>query len=280
MQRARTKLPVIFIVLTVAVSCALRFFQLLRLTDSSTGMVESSSSTSIALYACLTLCLAFSFWYGILYKKRQTVFNIENSGKSVGFLTLLMAIFFFADFIHQCYNCYSYVESVTYVEYTYVIPLVVSAVFAVISCFYFLVFFLSSRGANYDFRNFTVFHFAPAVWAFARLCVIMSKLVDPLDGIETCMEFAVLILAICFNFCFLSAVDKKNARVTCLFSFSAVSLSSFCTVLTVPRILMIISGNIKLLAKPDFSTITYLVLGLFALAVIRDISKKNTKEIY
>lgn len=276
----RTRLPVVLIILTVAASCALRFFQLLRLTDTSTGLVDSSSPTSAGIYICLALCLAFSFWYGVITKKKQAVFDIENSGKSVGFLTLLMAVFFFADFIHQCYNCYSYVESVSYIEYTYVVPLVISSVFAVISCFYFLIFYLSSRGTNYDFRNFTVFHFAPAIWAFARLCVIMSKLVDPIGGIETCLEFLVLILAICFNFCFLSGLDKKKAQVTSLFSFSAVSLSSFCIVLTVPRILMIISGNIKLLVKPDFSTITYLVLGLFALAVIRDISKKNTKEIY
>lgn len=280
MQRARTKLPVLFIALTVIGSCALRFFQLLKFTDSSTGLVENKSELSFAVYGLMGLSLIFSLLYGKTVKDRHSIFNIENSGKTVYVSALVLAVAFFADFIHQCYNCYSYIESVSYVEYTYVIPLIISSVLAVISSFYFIVFYLSSKNTNYDFRNFTVFHFAPPAWAFTRLCVIMSKLVDPLDGIETCIEFLVLVLAICFMFSFVSTVDKKDAQVTCFFTFSCVSLFSFGAVLAVPRILMLISGNVKLLSKSDFSVSTYLMLGVLAFAVIRDISKKNTKETY
>lgn len=280
MQRARTKLPVLFIALTVVGSCALRFFQLLKFTDHSTGLVDEKNELSLVVYGLLGLSLVFALLYGKTVKDRHCVFNIEKSGKAVYISALVLAVSFFADFIHQCFNCYSYIESVSYVEYTYVIPLIISAVLGLISSFYFIVFYLSSKGTNYDFRNFTVFHFAPSAWAFTRLCVIMSKLVDPLDGIETCMEFVVLVLTICFMFSFVSAVDKKDAGVTCFFTFSCVSLFSFGFVLTVPRILMLISGNIKHLANSDFSVSTYLMLGILAFAVIKDISKKNTKEIY
>lgn len=278
MQSARTKLPVVFIVLSVICACALRFFQLFSLTDTNTGLVVGGEKTSALIYALIAFCAVLCAVSAKSIKEKERKFTIAHKNPQILFCSGALSVFFFADFIHQCFNCYNYVGRVSYVEMAYVIPLVISAALGIVSSFYYAALSMTINGANYDFRNFTVFHFAPAAWAFTRLCVIMTKLVDFLDGIETYLEFVTLVLVICFSFSFVSAIDKKDGNITWLFAFSAVMLLSMSLLLTVPRILMMISGNYALLSDTDFSLGTYFMLGIFAVSVLKNANKESLKE--
>lgn len=278
MQSARTKLPVVFIIVAVICACALRFFQLFTLTDTDTGLVVTGEKTSGAIYILTVVCAVLCGIYAKGVKERQQKFTLNSNKRWVLLFSAGLSIFFFVDFIHQCFNCYDYIGRVSYVELAYIIPLVISAALGVLSSFYYAALSMTISGANYDFRNFTVFHFAPAAWAFTRLCIIMTKLVDFFNGIETYLEFITLVLVICFSFCFVSAVDKKDGTVTAPFVFSAVMLFAASLILTVPRIIMMITGNYALLSDADFSLGTYFMLGIFAFSVVKNINNESLKE--
>lgn len=278
MQSARTKLPVVFIAVSVICACALRFFQLFTLTDTNTGLVVGGEATSIAVYCIIAFCALMCAVYAKGVSRLNNKFALPLKNRQVIFCSGALSVFFFVDFIHQCFNCYNYVGKVSYVEPAYLIPLIICAALGVASSFYFAALSMTVNGANYDFRNFTIFHFVPAAWAFTRLCVILTKLVDFFNGIETYAEFITLVLVICFLFSFVSSIDKKDSTVTSFFAFSAAMLLAMSLILTVPRILMMISGNYDLLADTDFSPGTYFMLGIFAVSVLKNVNKESIKE--
>ena len=278
MQSARTKLPVIFIAVSVIFACALRFFQLFTLTDIKSGLVVGGEKTSCAIYGIIALCALACGVFAKSIGRLDIKFVLPRKNNYVIFCSTALSVFFFIDFIHQCFNCYNYVERVSYVEPAYIVPLIICAALGIVSSFYFAVFTMTVKGTNYDFRNFTIFHFAPAAWAFTRLCVILTKLVDFFNGIETYIEFITLVFVICFSFSFVSSVDKKDGTITSFFAFSSVMLLSASLILTVPRVLMMITGNYNLLTDTDFSLGTYFMLGIFAVSVLKNVNKESLRD--
>lgn len=278
MQRTTAKLSVFSIFITVLAACALRFFQLLALTDAQTGLVAQNGKSSVVLYIMLMLCFAGTLLYCKGLELKVRTFDFENNGKAVSVGAVLLALSFFADFIHQCYNTYSYLEGASYMEYRYLIPLILSALLALVSSFYFITFSKTANGANYDFRNFTLLHFAPLAWAFTRLCMIMTRLLNAVSDVETGVEFIFLAIFISFMFSFISAVDKKECAATGVFVFTAAALCEVAFVIVLPRVLMIVSGKLNDLFIPDFTAVSYIMLGVFSLILIRDINKRNLKE--
>ncbi len=275
MQRTRARLSVFLIIITVIAACALRFFQLFKLTDSDTGLVTGSSGTSLIIYSLLALTLGFAVIYAGFDDIKVKTFDFENKNKKILMASFLLMLGFFVDYIHQCYNCCIYFDSVSYVEYTYVIPLIISGLLALMSSFYIFTFMLTVKSSGYDFRNFTVLHFLPLAWGFSRLCVIMTKIVYALSGIESIIELGTLIFSMCFWLNFISAVDKQNFAAAKTFVFSSIMLMAFSTVLVVPRALMIITGNASLLYEKDFTSTAYIMSGIFACVLTLDINKRN-----
>lgn len=275
MQSAKAKLPVLFITASVICACALRFFQLFTLTDASTGAVIGGKKSSIALYVLMLFCAVICAVSALRDKKSQNkTLVFSPKGKAVFISSCLLSVCFFFNFIRLCFNCYSCTQTAAYISASYIVPLMLSAVFAILSCFYFAVLALTARGSNYDFKNFTVFHFAPAVWAFLRLCILMTG-ISLMGAVEAYIEVAVLALIICFVFCFAYTVDNKDGVVAPIFAFSCRMLLAVSAILTVPRLLMLITGNGELLYNAELSLGTYLMLGVFAVSVISRQSENN-----
>ena len=276
MQRTRSKLPVLFIVITVISSCTLHFFQLFE-NGGSIGGIKFEVSSFIT-YLLVFLNFIFAGVYSYNKKNTAQAFDFDNTGKSVYVSSAALAAAFFVDFIHQCYNCYDYIQRVSYIEYKYVCLIGISGIFALISCFYFIVFSLTSKGENYDFRNFTWLHFSPVGWAFARLFAMMIKIVDVKIEVDAFLEFLFLTMFLCFIFSFISAVDRKSGNVSRVFHFSSICVSSLAAVIVIPRMIMAIIGKSELLNSVNFSGILYAMLGMFVFVYQIDLNNKIGKE--
>lgn len=259
-------------VLTVAV-CVLRFFQLLKYTDSETGFVTGGKNLTYSIYALLIGCFAVAAVYAFGKREYKTTLSYGSSKMVLGISYLLPAAFFF-DFIHQCYNCFDYIQKTAYVEYNYIIPLAVSGVAALLSSFYFFTFAVTYRGSNYDLKNFTSFHFMPVIWAFFRLIVIMTRIMNVLTGVDDFCEFIFLAFLLSFLFCFISALDKMQEKATGLFVFFAIITAVMSCVVALPRIAMLISGNANVLNKVTYSCTAYIAVGIFAAALVADLKKR------
>lgn len=274
MQNAKGKITAYLISIPIAVSCVLRFFQLLRYTDKSTGLLTGEKNEfSIIIYAMLLAVMVIDAVYCAKKTELCLLPDAKNVSKTKYFASLFLVIAFFVDFIHQAYNCYDYLSRGSYVDNTYIILLIISALLALLCCFYFSIFALTVNGSNYDYRNFTLLHFVPAMWGFARLVLIMVKIIDIRLGIDTMLEFLLLCALLMFFFCFISMVDN-NGKGSRLFVFFAIASLSASLILVLPRFAMLLSGRAELLHNVNYTGVTYVACGIFAVSFL--LKNKNT----
>ncbi len=274
MQKTRARLPVLLIIITVIAACVLHFFQLYD-GQNEGKILFSENLPSYIVYVLIFSGFIFAFFYAVFKKNLSCTFDTQKGKASIFLSSVLLALSFFYDFIHQGYNCYSYASSAFYIDYTYVVPMGISGVFALISSFYFFTLAMTEKNENYDFKNFTLLHFAPVAWAFVRLIGIMVQIVDVKINIEVFCEFILLCVTLCFLFSMISAVDKNGENTTRVFVFSSVLLTFMSCIVALPRIALIIMGVSGVFGEVTFSSVTYIMLGLFSFTLLYDINKRS-----
>lgn len=274
MRKTRARLPVFLIVITVIAACVLHFFQLYG-EHSKDVSSFSWDFPSYIVYVLIVLGFIFAFFYAVFKKNLARTFDIQKGKAGIFLSSVLLAVSFFYDFIHQGYNCFSYASSSFYIDYTYIVLIGISGVLALISSFYFFTLALSEKNENYDFKNFTFLHFAPVAWAFVKLIGIMMQIVDVKINIEVFCEFILLCVTLCFLFSMICAVDKNGENTTRVFVFSSVLLTFMSCIVALPRIVLIIMGVSSIFGEVTFSSVTYIMLGIFSFTLLYDINKRS-----
>ncbi|MCM1114198.1 MAG: hypothetical protein NC397_01730 [Clostridium sp.] len=277
MQKTRAKIPVYLLVLMVIASCVLRFFQLLKYTDHY-GDIAVKSSIPIFIYGMFFGELILTAIYAFKIKATGNIFNFNTANKSSYFASSFLCAAFFIDFLHQCINCFNYISSASYIEYAYIIPLGLSALFSLINCFYFVTFALTAKGSNYDFRNFTLLHFSPIIWGIAKLVIIMVKIVDITINIEICLEFLLLVFMLIFFFSYISLIDKHGNDTGRTFVFSAVMTITMSVIVALPKLISLFIIGKEAFMAVNYSCITYIAIGVFALVLLNKALKPEIGE--
>ena len=267
MQRARGKLPIYLIAVLVFSSCLVHFFQLLRFTDNSTGYINGSTIMPVIVYVLVFAAVGLAGLYSNRCENLMPI-DLSDGNRKLYFSSVFLSVTMFADFLHKCFRCYDYISKTAYVEYAYIIPLVLSGLAALICCFYFAVFSITAKGSNYDFRNFTFLHLVPVLWSFTRLILIMIKIVDVKQDSDTVLEFLLLSFMLMFFFSYVLILDNSG-RASKLFVFSALSTFVIASVIALPRIAIIITGKGEVLYPVDYTSISYFAAGLFAVLQIK-----------
>ena len=267
MQKTRVKLPVYLISLPVIASCVLRFFLLLNYTDKDTGYVKNGGEITVIIYVLLLVTALLTAFYS---KNKQISDNLLSFDKNIRlqrFSSAFLALTFFIDFIHQCFNCYQELSKTVYVEYTYLAILIVSALFALLCSFYFLCYSMTAGGFGYDFKNLRLFHFAPIVWAMARLLIMLLRIIDAKQDVESVLEFLTVVAAVAFMFCFVLMLDTNGSGTKALVFFSIFTFL-LSLILVIPRLIFILIGGFGLLPSVTYTSLNYLAFGIFAIVLI------------
>ena len=253
--------------ITALAACFLRFFQLIRFTDSKTGFVIGNESLTYILYGVLILSVIFAVIYSLISRNKIRKISLSII-KGIYISLIAFCVLPLFDFVHQVNNCYSYIQTASrqsYVEYNYLLPMGFQAIFALLSCYYLIVCAKSVRETKIDFKNFKLFHLVPLAWGFCRLLVIMTEIFD-VESVEKLLEFIFIIFYCGFTLCCASScTDNEKKLIKPSFSFFALGLFSLSFSFSFARILMIISGEYEKLSKVSFSAVTYLFIGIFAL---------------
>lgn len=278
MKKVLSRLSLIIIAVLSAAGCFLRLFQLLRYTDNNTGLVTSNAGISYAVYAIVGVAVLASALYAYCQSDGKSLSAVSSS-KSLYVCSILCAVSFFYDFVRQSLSVYSYFEENRYIEYNYIAFVILSAVSAVLSCFYMVMCAKRLSGNNFSFKSLGVFHFAPVLWAFSRLVTIMIRIVDFKENTESCCEFVFLISFICFFFSLICAVDRQDKRISRLLYFwgTMTFFSSF--IISTSRLLVVLFGRQFLLYDASFSSITYLLCGVTALCAVLCALKEDKRII-
>ena len=181
MRNTKAKIYALFIVITVVVACVSRFF---LFSETLNDSAHSSNILLYSVYLFMVLSAVFSALYASCAKKNAKTFDFEQAPKGIYITSLALSITFFYDFLHQGYNCYKYLTEADYTDYTYLVPVLIGCVSALVCCFYYITVAATAKNTNYDFRNFTLLHFVPLVWALSKLFLIMFKIVDITENID------------------------------------------------------------------------------------------------
>lgn len=264
MRKTRAKIPVFLIALPVIVSCVLRFFILLDFTDKKTGYVVAENQLPMFTYAAVFVLIIFVALFSRHKTELSPLLEFQKNSRGECLALSFLSLSFFADFLYQGYNCYDYLSGTNYIEYVYIIPLIISAMFALICCFYFGCAAMTANGSNYDFRNLKVFHFAPIIWGLIKLIIMMLKIIDIRLGIENVLEFLLLAFMMMFFFSFLSMIDNDGVPSR-MFVFFATATFALSVILVMPRAALIIIGKAEVLSRVTYSGLNYIAIGIFAL---------------
>lgn len=220
MQKSRVGVPAFLITLPVMVSCILRFFLLLRYTDEDTGLITGGKALLIAMYALLILFAVLAALHSRSKELCNNLLSINKNTRTVSVVTLVTAVSFFFDFVHQCINTYYEFSRDGYADYLYLTVLVLCALLALICSFYFLSCYTTQSGSNYDFKNLKLFHFAPVMWGISRLLVMLQKIIDIRSNAESLIEIVFLSCILGFFICFVAVLDKNGVGSGALVFFA------------------------------------------------------------
>ncbi len=246
-------------------AAVIRCVQLFYYTDSSTGYVNGSGKKLIIeLYIFIAAGILLFAFSAFPFHGKNTDKSEINPGKGMFLLSLLCAAGMFYDFIYQCVRCYLYVDQTSYPAANRIVPMVLCAVFALVSCAYFAVLCQCSRTRRFEFGRLWFLRLAPFFWAFCNVLVGMTDYGNVIYDVDSALKYLALIFGLLFFFSLFASREEKFSRVGSLVFFGC-SYGALCFVLAFPRIIAFAAG--AGLPAPDFSAPAFLFTGIFAFAV-------------
>gem|GEM_PF-2258097 len=272
-QRIKT-VPVLLIFAAAFCAGGLYFYQLLRLCNSHTGMLEKGFTTIYVLYALIFAVILLSVRYAFKRKRTQESVYLKETSLPVSYACALASAGLLYDFVHQCFNCYRYFDNKGYIDYAYIIPTVLSGIFALLCASFFIALFLTARGTGVDFRRILFLSFAPVVWCAMRIFTKMNNMFDFVKGVEPLLELALLISLLIYFAVFISESESSNpASVSFIFQSLITAFLAF--LVSVPRLLVMLLAGYKTLYPVDFSCSAYLFIGVFIITLLYDNRKRE-----
>ena len=270
MQKTKAKLPVLIISVLVIGACFLRFFQLLNTPEVSAQTIESYSKLSYLIYALIAIMLAVSL---VLALKKPNACQVIRQSRVISISSLIASAGMFIDFINQSSVCFKYFSNTRYVEYAYIIPLALSGIFSLVSCFYLICISLTSRGRNFDFKKFNFLHLSIILFGVARFVKITTAIVDVRSDIDSILEFLFLIFIVFAWFGYISFIYGEGKGKSILFTLS--SIMSFCVsiVFFVPYLLYAFVNFDGVINETTLSAVSYFAMGVFSISLVSENKK-------
>ncbi|MCD7797383.1 MAG: hypothetical protein LUG95_07270 [Clostridiales bacterium] len=256
------------------VSCFMRLYQLLRLTDSATGLVVSNTSFSYYIYLLLAVAMIVSILYSASLSKSER--QISLRGNKVGNAVLIfLCLSFFLDFLHQCSLFYENYTSSEYSNYGYAIFSAVSALLTLLSCLYCIMSLIYFKGTNYKFSSLGFLHFVLIIWALCRMIMILTQIMNIDESAESFCEFIFLTVFVCFLLSLILYHDSKSGGA--MKAITVFGSMLFCTsaLIAWSRIIAVVSGQSYLLYDVSFTSLTYAIIGVYALVIVLTSVKKD-----
>lgn len=256
----------------------LRAVQLCRYTDKYGLIVKGAESTIIAYYVLSLLLFALSLVFfcrrGRLLQQDDSLDFFNEKSQLLCLTSVFAGVSMFADFIFRVILSYNYISGTPGAKLNYFIPLCVSAVFSLLCAFYFIAVGISFNSDKYVFKDFRYLHIIPLLWAVSVLCTCLTENVDAVYGEEKLLHYIVLIFAIVFYILFITSADGITGFAP-LCGFATV-YGLFAVVMALPRFIAFICKVD--FGYSDFSSVSYLFTGFFALAVSAVTSGRKKKD--
>lgn len=241
-----------------------RCIQLLMYTNPDTGIVIDGAENTVALFYIFTALSVVMLGAFVFASKSSFECPIQiKDSTGLSLCSCLAAAGMFYDFVHQCVRCYLYVSANSYIAVNRLLPMIFSAVFALLSAVFFIFTALSVKSSRYDFSRMWFFKITPVLWSLVNLLILLTDYDDDILAIDTLLKYSAFILALVFFvlFALTAESEKANGSLTVFFGFlySGISFS-----LSFGRMVCFIIGQD--IVSADFSSPAFMFTGLFAFA--------------
>lgn len=261
MQSLSSGIYSVFSILFCVVAIVLRFSALL---------LNSSSGLIIAFYIFALATVIFVVLRTIKEEGYSNAFKL-NKAYRLDALSYFACFGFFVDFVHQCVRIFLSVQNGDYRSFATMSPIILSCIFALLSCFYFITVAMSYSDIGYDFRRLKLLHISPMLWAFANVLNGFTEPVSLLKEVDSIVKYFALCLAVAYFFCFAKEIENASSAKKSFVLFSRMfGYSSL--IFFADRVMLIITGNAELLDKNSILAVCLLLISLFAVFQQRSIN--------
>lgn len=184
---------------------------------------------------------------------------------------------FFVSFITQCILFFGALMAHR-MNPTYILPIVMSGIGAIVSSVYFIIIGFTFGDRNYDFREFKLIHVIPILWSVS--CVF--NLIEVSSGFEkdvdSILKYLMMILLAGFFYTFASEVDSngktKAATIALARAYSYITVLYFFD-----RMILVLSGKAALLSAENAVAVTCLMICSFTFFFEKNILSKSVDNL-
>lgn len=274
-QTISPDISVILMCLALLVACPLRIFQMLKNMDATTGFYNDYSSVSIiVLYAVLALVALLITVLTFLSARVPAALAPKGRRIPLGIASLVFAATLFYDAIQNYLP--SKDSTATIVQNAQSVSTLhhVHAIFAFISCCYFLVFAVSYISGNSFHKKLKLLSLAPLAWAVVGVLERITVIISIMRVSELFLELCGLIFLMVFFLAFARVVSEVNCKGS-MWAVIACGCTASMFVLTysIPRVMLMLTGNSDSLVdgySVDFTAIAcVLFIIVFVVTVLR-----------
>ncbi|GEM_PF-871303 len=247
MHKNSTGFYTLFVFVSLLIAPVIRFLSIYYLNYVLAGIY-----IALALAAIIGIAIE-----SLKEKQYAPAFEFKNPFHLDAF-SYIAAAGFFVNFITQCVLLYGAFSSGR-LNGTYILPILMSGVTALVSSGYFIIVGFSFGNRNYDFRSFRLIHVVPMLWALSVVFNLMELSSGFEKSIDSTLKYFMMLMLVCFFYRFATEVDSEgNAKNTTVL-FARV-YSYLAVLFFIDRFALVLSGKAPLISAENSVAFTGLML--------------------
>lgn len=194
-------------------------------------------------------------------KKYANAFIFKNNFH-LNIFAYIASLGFFIDFVHLCITAFGSIENEEYKQLIFFVPVCLSALFALMSCFYFYTIGMSFGDKNYDFRELKILHLAPIGWAVSQALTVMQQSISFMIDIDSVIKYLLLIFCVLFFYFFATEIesDKPAKSATLIF---ARGLYYIGALFLANRLMLVLSRNADIGNDDGLLSVSIFLIAVF-----------------
>lgn len=256
------------------VGIPLRTVLLYGYVDARNGFYVNSPELKATAFYIVTFVGTAIFVFANIFFRQKVLLKSEWKSRSLCAVGSCFALALIFDFIRQFILFFSgndmmelYGGVLLSVNSKW--PLIVQGTLALFAAFYVVLFALSNVLENFSFSSFAPSAVFPALWCAFRLVRTFFAEVNLFNTSQRFIEMLMLIFAMMFfhNFAKYNALYRNGVRYSAL-TASGWTAAFLSFLVSVPPLLLMVSGNAEMLPFTETSVIADFFMGTFILTVL------------
>lgn len=236
---------IILMCLGMLIACPLRIFQMLKNIDPQTGFYNDYNSiTIVVLYAILATVSVLILFFTFLSARIPAAKAPAGRRIPLGVASFVFAATLFYDAVSGYFTAgeatttiIQNVRSVSAMHHLH-------AVFAFLSCCYFVVMCISYISGNLFHKKLKLLSLSPLVWAIVRVLERITVIISIVRVSELLLELCGLVFLMIFFLTFARVVSDVNCKGSMWSVIGCGCISTlFIMTYSIPRLMLLFTGN-------------------------------------